>query len=330
MRLSVDHLTVELDGTTILDEIELEVAEGERLVLLGPSGSGKSTLLRAVAGLQAPAAGRIRIDGRDVTDMPAYRRGIGLVFQDASLFPHRDVAGNVGFGLEVAGRRQAERADRVEATLELVGLAGFQRRPVASLSGGEAQRVALARALAPDPTILLLDEPLSALDGLLRDRLRDDLLVLWEQLRLTVVHVTHDIEEAFALADRVGVMREGRVVQVATPDELWERPIDAWVARFLGMENIELGVDRATITRPEAITLGPGDDAVVLTVERRRGVVVARVRYDDGRVLESLRVGVPPAPGERVGVVVDPRGVIEVASGAPDRVPSSPRGPSPR
>ena len=185
-----------------------------------------------------------------MTRVPAHRRGVGLVFQDAALFPHRDVAGNVGFGPRVAGLPEDEREARVSEALELVGLAGTERRDVTTLSGGEAQRVALARALAPRPEVLLLDEPLGALDGPLRRRLQTDLRELFERLRLTVVHVTHDVGEAFELGDRVAVLRDGRVAQVATPDELWARPADDWVARFLGMTNVVPDGDRATVIRP--------------------------------------------------------------------------------
>ena len=157
MRLALDRIDVAIDGRRILDDVSLDVADGERLALLGPSGSGKSTALRVIAGLQAPSAGRVLLDGRDVTRVPAHRRGVGLVFQDAALFPHRDVAGNVGFGPRVAGLSEDEREARVREALELVGLAGTERRDVTTLSGGEAQRVALARALAPRPEVLLLD-----------------------------------------------------------------------------------------------------------------------------------------------------------------------------
>ena len=258
MRLALQGVGLGIDGRPILDDVSLDVADGERLALLGPSGSGKSTTLRVIAGLQAPSTGRVLLDGRDVTGVPAHRRGVGLVFQDAVLFPHRDVAGNVGFGPRVAGLPKGERAARVAGALELVGLAGTERRDVTTLSGGEAQRVALARALAPRPEVLLLDEPLGALDGPLRRRLQTDLRELFERLALTVVHVTHDVGEAFELGDRVAVLREGRIAQVAAPDELWARPADDWVARFLGMANIDRDGARATVVRPEAVVVRPG------------------------------------------------------------------------
>ncbi len=235
MNLALRDIDVALDGRPIVTGVSLEVAAGERLALLGPSGSGKSTILRVVAGLLRPTSGRVLLDGRDVTDVPPHRREIGLVFQDAALFPHRDVAGNVGFGPRVTGVGDEERQARVDEALSLVGLSGSERRDVTTLSGGEAQRVALARALAPRPRVLLLDEPLGALDGPLRLRLQSDLRSLFEKLALTVVHVTHDVGEAFALGDRVAVLRAGRLAQVAPPHELWARPADDWVARFLGL-----------------------------------------------------------------------------------------------
>ncbi len=313
MRLTLEEIDVWLDGTQIVAGVSLDVLSGERLALLGPSGSGKSTLLRVAAGLQRPSRGRVLLDGRDVTALPAHRRGVGLVFQDAVLFPHRDVVRNVEFGPRVAGLDAAEQAARAAEALELVGLTGTERRNVTTLSGGEAQRVALARALAPRPGVLLLDEPLGALDGPLRQRLQDDLAALFERLSLTVVHVTHDVGEAFALGDRVAVLREGRLAQVATPDELWGRPADDWVARFLGLRNVVRTGRQATVIRPEAVHVGPGDGATVLTAQRDGPVLRLRVRRDDGTELDALAIGleVPPV-GSRVGVEIDPAGVVEV------------------
>jgi thiamine transport system ATP-binding protein len=312
VRLTLDHVDVELDGRRIVEDVSLEVASGERLALLGPSGAGKSTLLRVVSGLERPTAGRVLVDGTDVTGLPAHRRGIGLVFQDAALFPHRTVAENVDFGPRVAGLPRAERAARVAEALALVGLEDAGARDPTTLSGGEAQRVALARALAPRPGTLLLDEPLGALDGPLRLRLQEDLRALFERLSLTVVHVTHDVGEAFALGDRVAILRAGRVAQVARPDELWARPADDWVARFLGMRNVARDGDRATVTRPEAVRLVPGSGATVLAADRDGPVVRLRLRRDDGVELEAVALGGAPEPGARVGVEIDPAGVLEV------------------
>lgn len=225
-----DRATVAVDGVT------LGVAPGEVVALLGPSGCGKSSLLRAVAGLEPAADGTITWDGSDLAGVPVHRRGFGLMFQDGQLFPHRDVGGNVEFGLRMARAPRAERDARVRELLDVVGLAGYERRSVATLSGGEQQRVALARALAPRPLLLLLDEPLSALDRALRERLADDLRAALTATGTTALLVTHDHDEAFAVADRVAVMDAGRLLQVAPPAELWRRPASRRVAEFLGYE----------------------------------------------------------------------------------------------
>ncbi|MET7611727.1 ABC transporter ATP-binding protein [Streptomyces seoulensis] len=238
MLLSLEEATVRLGGRPVLDAVDLGVAEHEVVCVLGPSGSGKSTLLRSVAGLQPLDEGRVLLDGRDQAGVPAHRRGVGLMFQDHQLFPQRDVGGNVAFGLRMHGMPKGERELQVRELLELVGLPGAARRAVAGLSGGEQQRVALARALAPRPRLLMLDEPLGQLDRSLRERLVVELRELFSRLGTTVLAVTHDQGEAFALGDRVVVMRDGRIAQSGTPLEVWRRPADAFVARFLGFENV--------------------------------------------------------------------------------------------
>ena len=224
--LRVEQVSVRFPGAeaAALDAVDVDVAGGEVVALLGPSGCGKTTLLRVVAGLVAADGGRVVLDGRDLTGVPAHQRGVGLMFQDYALFPHRDVGANVEFGLRMAGVDAEARRARVAEVLELVGLPGWERRPVGPLSGGERQRVALARALAPSPRLLLLDEPLGALDRTLRDRLVPELGALFRSVGVSVVHVTHDQGEALALADRVVVMDHGTVVQEGSPTELWARP----------------------------------------------------------------------------------------------------------
>ncbi|MFJ4217135.1 ABC transporter ATP-binding protein, partial [Streptomyces hydrogenans] len=236
--LTLEGATVRFGARAVLDAVDLAVAEHEIVCVLGPSGSGKSTLLRAVAGLQALDAGRVLLAGADQAGVPVHRRGVGLMFQDHQLFPQKDVAGNVAFGPRMHGVPKDERAGRVEELLDLVGLPGAGRRAVASLSGGEQQRVALARALAPRPRLLMLDEPLGQLDRGLRERLVVELRALFGRLGTTVLAVTHDQGEAFALADRVVVMRDGRIVRSGTPVEVWQRPGSEFVARFLGFENV--------------------------------------------------------------------------------------------
>ena len=247
--LRVEDVTVRFAEKAALDGVTLEVADGEVVTVLGPSGSGKTSLLRVVAGLQRPDSGRVLLAGEDLTSVPPHRRGIGLVFQDHALFHHRDVWGNVAFGLRMRGDPRSEVERRVGELLDLVGLEGYERRSVATLSGGEQQRIALARALARKPRVLLLDEPLGSLDRRLRDRLLEDLGRLFDELGVTALYVTHDHAEAFALGDRVAVMRAGRVVQTGSPDELWARPADEDTARFLGLSNVRDG----TVVLPEAV-----------------------------------------------------------------------------
>jgi thiamine transport system ATP-binding protein len=247
--LEVLQVGVELGGAAVLDDVSFTAHAGEIVSLLGPSGCGKTTLLRVVAGLQ-PHAGDVRWQGRSVAAVPAHRRGFGLVFQDHALFPHLEVERNVAFGLRMQGGSAADRSRRVAELLGMVGLSGFGRRAIDSLSGGEAQRVALARALAPRPRLLMLDEPLSGLDRPLREQLLVDLPRILRQLQQTALFVTHDLEEALAVSDRVAVMRAGRIVQAGTPRALYERPASEFVARFLGRANILHGSVRARGSAP--------------------------------------------------------------------------------
>jgi len=225
------------DGWTLSD-VSLIVERREILGLLGPSGCGKTTLLRLISGLEIADSGTVLVDGEDVTDVAPHRRGFGLMFQEYALFPHKDVFGNVAFGLRMAGLDAGEIAGRVTETLALVGLEGFERRDVNQLSGGERQRVALARSLAPEPKLLMLDEPLGALDRALRERLMDELPAILHRAGVTVISVTHDQEEAFAISDRVALMRSGEVVQIGTPQALYRQPRSTWIARFLGLTNV--------------------------------------------------------------------------------------------
>jgi thiamine transport system ATP-binding protein len=236
--LEARGLTLHFGPVAALDGFDLTVPDGHVVSVLGPSGCGKSTLLRVIAGLQSVEAGDVLWDGRSLRDTPPHRRGFGLMFQDYSLFPHKTVAGNAAFGLRMAGMDKPEVSRRVDAALERVGLPGYRDRSIGNLSGGEQQRVALARALAPEPRLLMLDEPLGALDRTLRERLLGELRQLFADLGITAIYVTHDQEEAFALADHVVVMRAGRVEQEGGPEEVWHRPAGEWVARFLGLANI--------------------------------------------------------------------------------------------
>ncbi len=236
--LEIDGIYKTYEGAPLLRGISFDVAAGETVCLLGPSGSGKSTLLRIIAGLEGSGSGQVRWDGADLASVPAHRRNFGLVFQDYALFPHLDVAENVAFGLKMQGLGRAEVDRRVAEALAQVNLKGFEHRRVTDLSGGEQQRVALARALAPRPRLLMFDEPLGALDRTLRERLLDELRSILHASGVPAIYVTHDQEEAFALADRVMLLHEGRIVQSGAPAEVYARPVSAWVARFLGLGNI--------------------------------------------------------------------------------------------
>ena len=227
------------DPVRAVDDVDLTLPRGRILALLGPSGCGKSSLLRAVAGLEEIAAGTIAWDGADVVGVPVHKRGFGLMFQDGQLFPFRDVAGNVAYGLVHLPR--ARRRERVAEMLELVGLPGYGGRDVTTLSGGQAQRVALARSLAPRPRLLLLDEPLSALDRAMREQLAVDLRRILVEQGTTALYVTHDHEEAGTVADRIGVMDAGRLLRVDTPEGLRSTPGSEAVARFLGLETGDRG-----------------------------------------------------------------------------------------
>lgn len=327
--LELADVSVAYGNTLAVDGVSLTVADAETVALLGPSGSGKSTLLRALAGLEPLARGRILLDGRDLATVPVHERNFGLMFQDYVLFPQRDVRGNVAFGLEMRGDARATIDVRVDEVLALVGLSGYGMRRTTELSGGEQQRVALARSLAPTPRLLMLDEPLGALDRALRTRLLDDLAALFAQLRLPIVYVTHDQEEAFTVADRVVIMRGGSAAAVGTPAELWANPPDAWTANFLGFHNVAeavvregvadspwgsfpLGVEDGPVTvvlRPEALALSETGSINGLVVARRFHGDHVRVVVETGTERTPLELEVRgaglPELGQRVCVAVD-------------------------
>jgi ABC-type Fe3+/spermidine/putrescine transport system ATPase subunit len=237
-QLSLSHISKRFRATTAVDDISFTVEAGERLALLGPSGCGKSTILGLIAGLLQPDLGDIHWEGRSILATPTHQRHFGLMFQDYALFPHLDAWQNVVFGLRMAGASTAEIEARGAETLALVGLSGYERRQVATLSGGEQQRVALARALAPRPRLLMLDEPLGALDRALRERLVQELGSILQAAGQTTIYVTHDQEEAFALADRVAVMQAGAIQQIDTPQRLYAQPANPFVAGFIGLGNL--------------------------------------------------------------------------------------------
>ncbi len=283
--LTVAGAVVRYGDLVAVDDVDLAVSPGEIVALLGASGSGKSSLLRGIAGLEPLTAGTVCWDGVDVAAVPVHKRGFGLLFQDGQLFNHLTVAGNVAYGLY--REPKAVRRERVTELLDVVGLAGYGDRRVSELSGGQAQRVALARSLAPRPRLLLLDEPLSALDRNLRERLVGVLGDALRSTHTTALHVTHDQDEAFALADRVGVMANGRMLQIDPPDVLWSRPVSREVAEFLGFEPFVTGDLSARLGGPLS-----GDGAVVgigpvglLVDPAGTGLPILQQRYQRGEVL---------------------------------------------
>jgi putative spermidine/putrescine transport system ATP-binding protein len=297
--LEIENLHKTFASTTALHHFDMQIERGEFITFLGPSGCGKTTVLRMIAGFETPTRGTIGLDGRDVTHLRTRQRKVGMVFQSYALFPNMTVAGNIGFGLRVAGRPDAEIKKRVEEMLELIKLPQVAERYPWQLSGGQQQRVALARALAGKPQVLLLDEPLSALDAKIRISLRQDIRMLQRELGITSIFVTHDQEEALSISDRIVVMNEGRVEQVGTPSEIYNYPRTRFVASFVGTLNIlaghvvdpstgkmvvdgqeltttqelasdDAGKKRLLALRPEAIVLeapAPGRNTLAATVE---------------------------------------------------------------
>jgi spermidine/putrescine ABC transporter ATP-binding subunit len=277
-----------------LDSVSLELADGEFFGLLGPSGSGKTTLLRSIAGFVEPDAGEILIDGADVSRIPTHRRNIGMVFQNYALFPHMSVFDNVAFALSVRRTGQAETKRRVADILGLVQLGGYDERRPRELSGGQQQRVALARALVSNPRVLLLDEPLGALDKNLRQQMQVELRQIQREVGITTVLVTHDQEEALTLSDRIAVLRDGRLVQTGRPDEVYERPRTAFAAEFLGATNFLSG--RVGQRKGEVGTVILGDGQVVQTLDplpSEGTSVTLTVRPEKF----SLYICLPPAAG---------------------------------
>jgi putative spermidine/putrescine transport system ATP-binding protein len=286
--------------------IDLEVRAGEFFTMLGPSGSGKTTTLRMIAGFEDPTAGTIELGGHDVSGLPPYERAVNTVFQDYALFPHLTVADNVAYGLKVAKVDKAERGRRRDEALEMVRLPGYGDRRPAELSGGQRQRVALARAIVNRPRVLLLDEPLGALDLKLREQMQTELKSIQGDVGITFVYVTHDQDEALTMSDRIAVFNEGRIEQISTPEDLYEHPVNEFVADFVGVSNvIERGGERFTV-RPEKIeVVAPGAPADGLVTERGRVVEVAyagavtryTVELEAGGSLQLVRQNVGEAPG---------------------------------
>jgi putative spermidine/putrescine transport system ATP-binding protein len=266
-------LTKRFGGFTAVDGIDLDVAPGEFFTLLGPSGSGKTTTLRLIAGFERPDEGRIELGGRDVSDVPPYDRDVNTVFQDYALFPHMTVADNVAYGMRVKGVPRRERQARVESILERMRLPDVGKRKPVQLSGGQRQRVALARALVNRPEVLLLDEPLGALDLKLRQEMQLFLKSLQQDLGITFVYVTHDQDEALTMSDRLAVFDQGRIQQLGEPADVYERPANAFVAGFVGVSNIVERDGRRFAVRPEKIHLGEADATPTPGSHTERGTI---------------------------------------------------------
>lgn len=308
--LEVRDIWKKYEGQPLLNGLSFEVRPGETVCLLGASGSGKSTLLRIITGLESAERGRILWQGKDVSAVPVHQRGFGLMFQEYALFPHQTVAENVAFGLRMQGARRAEIAARVREALELVNLASFGQRRVTDLSGGEQQRVALARALAPRPRLLMLDEPLGALDRSLKEEVAEEIRRLLHATEIPAIYVTHDQEEAFAISDRLILLNRGKVEQSGTPAGVYSRPGSAWVAHFLGLSNLipgkvtgldplqaqtDLGVFQGVWEAPGNPRVG--EDVTLLL----RPAAVNALQGD----LKSQDLGSPPLPNRLRGVVLD-------------------------
>jgi putative spermidine/putrescine transport system ATP-binding protein len=329
-------------GTTrVLEPIDLAITAGETIVLLGPSGCGKTTTLRLIAGLEVPdAGGRVRFGDRDVTHLPIERRNVGMVFQSYALFPNMTVAENVGYGLKIRGVAAAERRRRVGQMLEMMRIADLETRAIGQLSGGQRQRVALARAIAVEPEVLLLDEPLTALDAKLREALRVEIDGLLRGLGITTVYVTHDQAEAMALGDRIVVMSKGRIAQIGSPRDIWFAPADRFVAEFIGTTSPlpghiaggMLSVAGAVLPwagtdgpvdvaiRPDAATLvaaadGPGRLTATVKAAQFLGdrTRLAVILADDRLLTIDVGAREAPKPGTTVALALDPAALIVLA-----------------
>ncbi len=353
MFLALTGIRKTFGAEAVVKDFNLKVERGELVTLLGPSGCGKTTTLRMIAGFETPTEGSIRIDGRDVTHLSARRRSIGMVFQAYALFPNMTVERNIAFGLKVAGKPAAEIKARVDEMLALIKLSDLAGRFPHQLSGGQQQRVSLARALAPSPRMLLLDEPLSALDARIRAGLREEIRALQQKLGITTIFVTHDQEEALSISDRIVVMNEGAIEQIGSPGDIYNRPRTRFVASFVGTLNTLQGVvvdpaegairvgqtmlrargviegamageTRALALRPEALRLGPpadGDNALTGVIEGATflgAIVRLRLRIDGGALLVDAfnsNGASFPEPGDEVKVSFSPNDLIVLDNG---------------
>ena len=342
MSIVLEQLTKRYDSLPVVDDVSLRVADGELFVLLGPSGSGKSTILRAIAGLTDVNAGRIWLHGRDVTRLTPQERGVGFVFQQYALFQHMTVAENIEFGLSIRHVDKLQRQQRREELLKLVGLVGLDKRLPRQLSGGQQQRVAIARALAPQPAVLLLDEPFGALDSKIRVELRQSLRQIQRELGITTIFVTHDQEEAFELGDRLGVMNAGELLEVGKPDDIYLRPKTTFAATFLGTANLlegkstltgveigplqfawPIGTNQTATGQPVQVLCRPEDIAVAPSVIELSAYPFGQATVEQQTFVgtyERLRLRLPSLPGVRLANAVDQDGFMLDATRSPEQV----------
>ena len=315
--LKLEHISKSFEGVEVLKDISLDVKKGEFITFLGPSGCGKTTTLKIVSGLLDPDEGRVVLHGQDVTELPPEKRNVNTVFQSYALFPHMTVEGNVGYGLKLKKVPKAEIAKRVKEMLELVQLAGYEKRYPEELSGGQQQRVAIARALANGPEVLLLDEPLGALDLQLRRQMQLELKRLQKKLGITFIYITHDQEEAINMSDRIVVMDKGIFQQVGTPDEVYNRPKNEFVARFVGNANIipgEGGESLAIRTENILLDVPGGIEAVVKDKSFAGGLMRIELETTGGTTVVATRHGIDYAAevGQAMTIGWEPKNAVVV------------------
>lgn len=313
--LSLKNIKKSFDGENVLNNISLDIDRGEFITLLGSSGCGKTTTIRIIAGLETPDSGKVILNGNDITGLAPEKRDVNTVFQNYALFPHMNVEKNIGYGLRLKKMPNNEIKKEVNKALSLVQLEGFEKRNTTQLSGGQRQRVAIARAIVNKPSVLLLDEPLGALDLLLRRQMQAELKKLQKTLGITFIYITHDQEEALNMSSRIVVMRDGKIEQIGTPSEIYDKPISAFVAEFVGGANLYKDEGKTFAIRSEHIRLGVGEyEGVVIENSFMAGLSKVRVRLKDGQEIISSHMGMNIAInlGEEINIGWDKNDMVEV------------------